>query len=462
MRAHPPRHRPRARRNAALEPLKITALEPLTPRGAPCADARRGRRQRHARAAPSRGAALGDRAAGVAAPARPRGAPPAPFLCPNQNCPASFSLSLYRARSLSIAVSLSLSLALSLSVSLSLSLSLPACFFLSLYRARALSLSLSLSIARSLARALSLSLSRSLSRSLSLALSLSARARALSLCAPPLFTSWGVARLSWRTAWACAQSSADALALFPSPTAQPLVPPPSSLPYKVDTSRPSLRTNWTRLVVARRRRRPPRCPARARLRAPRVAAAPAPVGGDGGGGGGEGRGAAYLREQRAATGRRRRAGPVGPGGGPVGPGGRAGCRGCAARALGRRGRARGARPGAAGAAEGLGRAESAGRGRRARAGPRRGGGRFGAAVGTYHVAAHGGVSRAVRTREGAEGWRPGVQKGSPRAAPLRQAKAFALTAGALRRHSPSASWPPPASTSCSRCTSSPEGRGVSD
>ena len=238
--------------------------------------------------------------------------------------------------------------------------------------------------------------------------------------------------------------------------------PPPSLPYKVDTSRPSLRTNWTRLVVARRRRRPPRCPARARLRAPRVAAAPAPVGGDGGGGGGEGRGAAYLREQRAATGRRRRAGPVGPGGGPVGPGGRAGCRGCAARALGRRGRARGARPGAAGAAEGLGRAESAGRGRRARAGPRRGGGRFGAAVGTYHVAAHGGVSRAVRTREGAEGWRPGVQKGSPRAAPLRQAKAFALTAGALRRHSPSASWPPPASTSCSRCTSSPEGRGVSD
>ena len=26
-------------------------------------------------------------------------------------------------------------------------------------------------------------------------------------------------------------------------------PPPPSLPYKVDTSRPSLRTNWTRLVV---------------------------------------------------------------------------------------------------------------------------------------------------------------------------------------------------------------------
>jgi hypothetical protein len=25
-------------------------------------------------------------------------------------------------------------------------------------------------------------------------------------------------------------------------------PPPPSLPYKVDTSRPSLRTNWTRLV----------------------------------------------------------------------------------------------------------------------------------------------------------------------------------------------------------------------
>ena len=27
-------------------------------------------------------------------------------------------------------------------------------------------------------------------------------------------------------------------------------PPPSSLPYKVDTSRPSLRTNWTRLSGA--------------------------------------------------------------------------------------------------------------------------------------------------------------------------------------------------------------------
>jgi hypothetical protein len=29
----------------------------------------------------------------------------------------------------------------------------------------------------------------------------------------------------------------------------PLIPPiPLSLPYKVDTSRPSLRTNWTRLI----------------------------------------------------------------------------------------------------------------------------------------------------------------------------------------------------------------------
>jgi len=28
----------------------------------------------------------------------------------------------------------------------------------------------------------------------------------------------------------------------------PLSPPPPSLPYKVDTSRPALRTNWTRLV----------------------------------------------------------------------------------------------------------------------------------------------------------------------------------------------------------------------
>ena len=28
----------------------------------------------------------------------------------------------------------------------------------------------------------------------------------------------------------------------------PEAPPPPPLPYKVDTSRPSLRTNWTRLV----------------------------------------------------------------------------------------------------------------------------------------------------------------------------------------------------------------------
>ena len=62
------------------------------------------------------------------------------------------------------------------------------------------------------------------------------------------------------------------------------VPPPPPLPslqYKVDTSRPSLRTNWTRLVHMRaavplraprpapRAPRPPRAPPRAR-RAPRA------------------------------------------------------------------------------------------------------------------------------------------------------------------------------------------------
>ena len=68
-------------------------------------------------------------------------------------------------------------------------------------------------------------------------------------------------------------------------------PPPPSLPYKVDTSRPSLRTNWTRLVpfphrlweaprpasvgLCRPRAAPPAPPARARApcchgRAPRL------------------------------------------------------------------------------------------------------------------------------------------------------------------------------------------------
>ena len=41
-------------------------------------------------------------------------------------------------------------------------------------------------------------------------------------------------------------------------------PPPPSLPYKVDTSRPSLRTNWTRLVPFWRRAPPPGAPGASR------------------------------------------------------------------------------------------------------------------------------------------------------------------------------------------------------
>jgi hypothetical protein len=58
--------------------------------------------------------------------------------------------------------------------------------------------------------------------------------------------------------------------------------PPPSLPYKVDTSRPSLHTNWTRLVPAGD---PP--PAFT-SRAPRDPKPSSSMGGAGGGGGGGG------------------------------------------------------------------------------------------------------------------------------------------------------------------------------
>ena len=61
-----------------------------------------------------------------------------------------------------------------------------------------------------------------------------------------------------------------------SPIVPPVAPrPPPSLPYKVDTSRPSLRTNWTRLDMKTcPRSRPGACLAarRARLRTPRARA----------------------------------------------------------------------------------------------------------------------------------------------------------------------------------------------
>ena len=50
-------------------------------------------------------------------------------------------------------------------------------------------------------------------------------------------------------------------------------PPPPSLPYKVDTSRPSLRTNWTRLGWRRRAKRAARAGARAATVGPQSPAA---------------------------------------------------------------------------------------------------------------------------------------------------------------------------------------------
>ena len=56
----------------------------------------------------------------------------------------------------------------------------------------------------------------------------------------------------------CARAATGALSRRcssprPPPTLRrPCSPPPPPLPYKVDTSRPSLRTNWTRLVPLRR------------------------------------------------------------------------------------------------------------------------------------------------------------------------------------------------------------------
>ena len=47
-----------------------------------------------------------------------------------------------------------------------------------------------------------------------------------------------------------------------------LPPPPPSLPYKVDTSRPSLRTNWTRLVPFPTTRGASRCTPRSLPRGP--------------------------------------------------------------------------------------------------------------------------------------------------------------------------------------------------
>ena len=69
--------------------------------------------------------------------------------------------------------------------------------------------------------------------------------------------------LRWEPGWAARQSSTTA------PTRMAAQAPPPSLPYKVDTSRPSLHTNWTRLVH-RRRREWPRRRCRPLLREPRV------------------------------------------------------------------------------------------------------------------------------------------------------------------------------------------------